>query len=57
MPKKSKIEMWFGCYDCNYEPKRDESQSNNNWNVFKPGKCPDCGEEMKINFDRKIKEL
>lgn len=42
--------MWFGCANCGYTPERDRDRSSKNWQVFTPGKCPQCGSEMRINF-------
>jgi predicted RNA-binding Zn-ribbon protein involved in translation (DUF1610 family) len=47
----AKNEMWFGCPKCGLKPERDEKKSNENWNVYTPGKCPKCNTEMRLNFE------
>jgi Zn finger protein HypA/HybF involved in hydrogenase expression len=51
--KKQDKEIWYGCRNCSYVPPADKKQSNENWQVYKPGKCPKCGEEMNFNIGNK----
>ena len=43
--------MWFGCKSCLYSPLTDK-RSTENWDVYTPGLCPRCGEEMRIHFEQ-----
>jgi len=52
---KKKNTMWFGCKACGYKPERNENKSNDKWNVFDCAPCPKCGQEMRLNFERKEK--
>lgn len=57
MPRKIKEKMWFGCEPCLYEPERDEKQSTENWNAYTTGPCPNCGNNMRIQFEEPPEEI
>jgi hypothetical protein len=57
MARKAKEKMWFGCKACLHEPECDESQSDENWHVYKSGPCPKCGQEMKVQFEEPPAEI
>lgn len=48
MKKRKTTQLVVMCIHCGYEPPRDESQSNNNWSVFKMGNCPECGRKLSL---------
>ena len=47
--KKQKINIQYGCKDCNYIAKADKQK--NDWQIISNTKCPKCGKQMQFIFD------
>ena len=46
--KKQKINIQYGCKDCNYIAVADKETEN--WQIISNTKCPKCGKQMEFIF-------